>query len=521
MTAPELRNFVRGVLDGLDPDARTEIVDTLMARAVKGHAGWKPRRPSQRIADDAKSFAEAARVVGYADPTDVSEHLRLGSRAFLAGDHVSARGVFEALLPPIAVADIDLGQHELVDEVLGVDAHTCVAQYVTSVYTTTPLADRAAAVHTAIEQVEGVSTLLNPIKDMEDVSAGALPDLEAFLPLWASRLRRRRPSKDEWESNPERWHREAVFRSEGVDGLEQLARKTKRPQSCLAWCDALVDDEHWPEALRAYDAAATLVGKSYWRGQLLDGSALAAQQLGRADVARRLEAAWRGAPTLTRLLRWLTSGGCTVATLRVKAKKALTRCPKNAGRQVGLLHVLVGDLGAAATLLSKASGLGWSSEDHPGHVVFPLLAILLANGTTGTVSDALLAQLESGGHDPMEAVVDDSAEQKPRLATPSIVAMIQNVRPSLEVTDADRDVSINAMRTAAAKRVEGILGNSRRRHYGHAALLVASCLAFAPKRREAELSKWYAELRQQYARRSAFRQELARAFATLEVSVPP
>jgi hypothetical protein len=45
-------------------------------------------------------------------------------------------------------------------------------------------------VHTAIEQVEGVSTLLNPIKDMEDVSAGALPDLEAFLPLWATRLRR-------------------------------------------------------------------------------------------------------------------------------------------------------------------------------------------------------------------------------------------------------------------------------------------------------------------------------------------
>ncbi len=366
MTAPELRAFVRGVLDELDPDARTAIVDQLMARAVKGRAGWKPSRPSQRIVDNARSFAEAARVVGYADPTDVSEHLRLGSRAFLAGDHVSARGLFEALLPPIAVADIDLGQHELVDEVLGVDAHTCVAQYVTSVYTTTSLADRAAAVHTAIEQVEGVSTLLSPIKDMEDVSADALPDLEAFLPLWATRLRRRRPSKDEWESNPERWHREAVFRSEGVDGLERLARKTKRPQSCLAWCEALMDGEHWPEALLAYDAAAKLVVKSHWRGQLRDGSALAAQQLGRADVPRRLEAAWRGAPTLPRLLRWLTSDGHTVATLRVKAKKALTRCPKNAGRQVGLLHVLVGDLGAAATLLSQASGLGWSSEDHPG-----------------------------------------------------------------------------------------------------------------------------------------------------------
>ena len=37
--------------------------------------------------------------------------------------------MFEALLPPIAVGEIDLGQHELVDEVLTVDTHACVAQY--------------------------------------------------------------------------------------------------------------------------------------------------------------------------------------------------------------------------------------------------------------------------------------------------------------------------------------------------------------------------------------------------------
>ncbi len=64
MTAPELRAFVRGVLEGLAPDARTGIAQELLARAVKGHAGWKPSRPAQRIVDDAKSFAEAARVAG-------------------------------------------------------------------------------------------------------------------------------------------------------------------------------------------------------------------------------------------------------------------------------------------------------------------------------------------------------------------------------------------------------------------------------------------------------------------------
>jgi hypothetical protein len=123
-----------------------------------------------------------------ADPDDVTEHLRRATKAFLAGDHASARAVFEAILPPIASADIDLGQHELVEEALGVDARACVAQDVVSVYTTTPLRDRADAILRALAQVEGVGTLLSPIKDMEEVSAGVLSDLTAFLPLWVKRL---------------------------------------------------------------------------------------------------------------------------------------------------------------------------------------------------------------------------------------------------------------------------------------------------------------------------------------------
>jgi hypothetical protein len=83
------------------------------------------------------------------------------------------------------------------------------------------------------------------------------------------------------------------------------------------------------------------------------------------------------------------------------------------------------------------------------------------------------------------------------------------------------DAAIDAMRIAAEKRTEGILGNSRRQHYGHAAMLVASCVAYAPKKRAAELVRWAMDLRQQYWRRHAFREELARACASLGVSVPP
>jgi hypothetical protein len=517
MTAPELRAFVRAVLDELKDEPRGRVIDSLMARAARGDAGWKPNRPSSRIVNDARSFADAAQQVGHADPDDVSEYLRLASMAFLAGDHPSARAVFEALLIPICTVDIDLGQHELVDEVLSVDVHTCVAQYVTSVYTTTLLRDRAGVVCKAIENVKPIASILNPIGEMEGMSAGALPDLDAFLPRWVKHLGRRRPSKDEWESDHERWLRAAVFRLEGVNGLERLARETRRPQMCLAWCEALMDRGDWAGALHAFDACAVLVGKSHWRGELFDGGALAAQQLKRSDVAKRLAAAWHAAPTLTRLLRWLLAEDRSPTALRANARKIVSRCPKTAGRQLGLLRLLAGDIRGAADLLGQASGLGWSSEEHPGHVLFPSFAVLLAHHTSRRKSDRLLADLESTCRDPLEILPPD-VEVRPKLGTPSIAALIQDVSSTITLAEADLKSLVDAMLVAAERRVAGVLGNSRRRHYGHAATLVASCVALAPGGSDKDMSAWMMGLRHTYSRRHAFREELRRAMQSLGVS---
>jgi hypothetical protein len=287
-------------------------------------------------------------------------------------------------------------------------------------------------------------------KDMEDVSAGVLSDLTAFLPLWVKRLQRFRPSKDEWETERERWLREAVFRADGVGGLERIARKTKRPQACLAWYEALADQGDWTAALKACDAAARMVRQSHWRGELLDEAALAAQKLGRFDLSRRLEAAWRAAPTMIRirLLRWLAVDGDEHERIRSKAARSLARCPKTATRQIGLLRVFVGDVTGAAAVLAKSPGLGWSNPDHPGHTLFPLLAMLLSNGTIG---GAFVTELEATGREPLESFAVPDEEHKPRLRTPSIVVLIQHVRPSIALTDSDRDAAIDSMRIAAEK----------------------------------------------------------------------
>lgn len=521
MTAEDLRKFVRDALEGLDDEPRGVLHDSLIARAARSRSGWRPAKPPSGIVSEVKRFAEAARRDGYAEPEEVDAYLRQGTKAFLAGEHATAREVFEALLPPVADAEIDLGQHELVDEVLTVDIHECAERYVVSVYATTTLEDRAKAIHHAMDAVDGVASFWRPLEQMEGVATAPLPDLDAFLPRWLLYLEGQPSPDGEWDEDRDRWIREAVLRLEGATGLERIARKTKKPQALQAWCAALADKGEWAAALQACDDAVELVGTSHWRGGFLDGAALAAKQLGRGDAAKRLEAAWLGAPSMVRLLRWL--GACTpeAGTVVKRAKLAIKQCPPKAAQQLGLLHVLSGDAQAAATLLAKAPGLGWSSDDHPGHLLFPAFAGLLAEGTGAKLAPELLAGLRETPWGAADLCWDDEDEEEapPKLDAPSILELIESVCSEKSLDSQGRLAMLKAMRTATTKRAEGILANKRRRHYGHVAALIACCLEVSPVVGEQDsIAVWIDGLRRKYSRFYAFQGELKTALGSIGVA---
>src|SRR2546421_5241766 len=112
MSADDLRAFVRDVLNSIDHEPRARIEDALFERAVRAGAGWRPKGPSSKNADEVNAFVAAARRVGQAAPSDVDRYLRQGLKASLAGDHAGARSILGALLRPIADGEIDLGQDE-------------------------------------------------------------------------------------------------------------------------------------------------------------------------------------------------------------------------------------------------------------------------------------------------------------------------------------------------------------------------------------------------------------------------
>jgi hypothetical protein len=500
LDADELRKLLRDMLLELDDRAHGRIVNEVIDRAARNSSAWTPSGPSDEFVASVVAFAEAAKRVGYADPSDVDGYLREAANAFLAKDYPAAFLIFRALLIPVSVADIDLGQHEMVDEVLAVDVSACAAQYVVSMYMTAAGKDRAKAVRAAIGDVDGVGHFWEPLREMERVAVEPLPELDDFLPSWRGIIEESVADerRSGWDTPRDRWLREVVLRMEGASGLANLARSTRRADDLRAWCRMLVEAGDWEAALAAYEEAAEIVSdKEYSRAGFLDGVALAAQELGRKDLPARLERAWRDAPSLLRLLRWLGSSGSKAVAV-TRAREALDSCSNKAHRQRALLHVIVGNLGAAAKLLAAAPGLGWSDSEHPGHLVFPLFQKLL-----GATPAQCCLQGRHMDIDELERMSGGADEA--RIATPEVddILEVAGIKGPSDV--GPRALVCKAMRRAAENRVAGVTENKRRRHYGHAAQLVAACAALDPS---SETDDWVAGVRAAYRRYPALQREL-------------
>jgi len=505
MDAEDLREAVREVLHELDERAQARVVTSLIGRAARGDSGWTPAAVREQEVAEVLAFVRAARRVGYADPCDVDEYLHRGVGAFLGKHYDAAHKILGALLQPIAEAAIDLGQHELVEEVLGVDVAECAAQYVVATYMTADPGERAEAVRAAIREMSDVTYFFEPLRMMEAVAVEPLVGVDGFLGDWRAIVAREAAGGRSGfgDGDADRWLREVVQRMEGAEGLAKLARSSRRAEDLQAWCDSLAAARNWKDALPAFEEAAAIVTEgTHGRGQFLDGAALAAQELGKKDLSPWFERAWRAEPSMLRLRRWLAAAS-SKAALRKRVAEALESCPKRAYRQRAFLLVLKKELEAAAKLLSEAPGLGWSEPEHPGHVVFPLFQCLLEGKEASSRPLAMVAgQPDWDRIELLTADPDTPALPAPDMGDIVRLAGVDGIRDG-----GARRAVLAAMRDAAARRIAGVTEHKRRRHYGHAASLVAACLACDPS---PETRRWVDDIRARHRRFSALRAELDR-----------
>jgi hypothetical protein len=502
--AGDLRELVRDILPWIEEPAYGRLVNSLVDRAARGDSDWIPDGPAARDVAAITSYAEAAKRAGHADPATVDEYLRLGSNAFLGKDYRAAAEIFRSLLLPVGEVEIDLGQHELVDEVLTVDVAACAARYVVSTYMTADPEQRPEAVRASIHDVDGIGYFRGPLSLMERVAVEPLPEFGDFLSGWRELIEEGTSTdgRGDWATNEDAWLREVVRRLEGIDGLARIARQTVRADDMRAWCDAHAESRDWVAALAACEEAAELAAPTgHMRAEFLDGAALAAQELHHPDFVDLLERAWRCGPIMLRLCRWLGSAEDS-AVVRMRAEEALDACPKSARRQRAFLHVILGELEPAAELLASAPGLGWSDQEHPGHTVFWLFHRLLGGPDPGP--SPVSHPSYRFGADVEQIEWAAAPGDMPLLAAPRSHEILETVGVGARMDSVARTAVVEAMRAAAEKRVAGVTRERRRRYYGHAAQLVAACDAIDAT---SEATLWVGEIRAAYRRYPALRRE--------------
>jgi len=237
LDAEDLRELIRDIIPRLDDKTLSRFNNAIIERAAGGKTGWQPSGPTDEAVAEAVTFAKAAKRVGYADPSEVDNYLRQGSNAFLRRIYPAASQIFHAVLLPISEGEIDLGQDEMFEEMLGMNASDCAAQYVVAVYMTSALEQRADAVLRAIEDMSNAGSFWEPLREMERVSVEPLPDFNAFLRQWRALVQEacKGEGSHQWDIDVDRWLREAVRRTDGTEGLAGIARSTRRSDDLQAW----------------------------------------------------------------------------------------------------------------------------------------------------------------------------------------------------------------------------------------------------------------------------------------------
>jgi hypothetical protein len=198
--------------------------------------------------------------------------------------------------------------------------------------------------------------------------------------------------------------------------------------------------------------------------------------------------------------------------LRKRASSMLADEPPKSALLRGVLHLVTADIGSAAAVLTKAPGLGWSDPGHPGHRLFGAFATLL--GVTLSPALQTLDAPDPFDFDRSDADIGGDRSE-PRLSIPSFAEVLQRSSVARALTPADRAAMRDAMRAAAIARVDGVLGDKRRRQYEHAAALVACC-ADLDKRNgsdRAHLPDWVIALQRRTSRFPAFQTALSTELA--------
>ena len=521
-------------------------IDALVAPYAQGRAvlvmkeRWEDDLENNAWMDDdsRRSSAPSAQIDALLKRTDA---------VFRSGDLPLAREAYRRLLDAVATLQEEgIDEYESEEPELQSDLDEVKARYYRSLYETTPLKERPAALLKAMEELQYLGTESTGLPELIGARRTPLQDRDSFLEAWIGLLGKAKADPYGFGREIRRLLFQAVALYRGTDGLAELARRDglRMPEAYRKWILALAEEDRIADSIAA--ARETLLALPptgevrAWVAEFLAGDAER-----RRDAPALLEArreAFRAAPDLARLsvlceavfsaeeLERIAGAEATRLQLLLKDhRKRWAPDEEGAGppegrRLLAFLHLLSGDSEQAIPLAEKAPAIGWSGPDHPAPVVIPYLLVAAIGGKELAPETALadLWQEIDTSSFPFTGwdldLEDDTVEAEEGIGWPADqsksrpVHLTPFLRKHIEQHPLDpgrRESFLKAARRLAEKRVAAILKGKHRRAYERAARLVAAIaeariLAGDPPQGHAFLD----DTRDKYSRFHAFTGEL-------------
>jgi hypothetical protein len=500
--ADRLREYVRGFVLGLDDRLQSLFLDGLVSTAARCNPEFSPRAVEDlRLVEDAALWmAERKDQVPVSIPR-LDFMLERANRQFMSGNLERALQSWDHLFRGIELWSEQHPEAIEADNLLVNSVNRAAVRYLVCVFINADPAMRAGAILNACRYVGGVAWLRDPLQQMRDEAPLlVLDDMNAFEAEWQRTLQasieheRTRHSEAVDVREELGWLAKSVARSGGADGIALMARLSGEPVTWEEWVRRLVADESWTAIGPAVDEAIQALGASLFTSRLADVAAGAARLIhdhaGAAEWARR---AFLAEPTLVRLLMWrqmaLDAGFDPTPAFGVQLRRTRSRFPS---RVAALLLLLTGRWSIAAGMLNDCPGLGWSTQTHPGALLFAGLVQALhswsfmprnpeesspGNVLNDTVRiDEQRASLRSPG------IEDFDGSLLPPVRLPSTIAQILPPRDAslaiqygMSEFPLDENLVeelIESLRNAALGRLRAVLQQGRRRAYANTASLI-------------------------------------------------
>lgn len=501
MPAEALRAFLRDWHAALDRAPQLAFEDAAVTHAARTDTSWRPPTRDPHLHIELGSFVRLARLRGDAEPGDVDDFLSRIGRLFLAGDLATAREAYRTLIEPLAVADIHLGQDELLDDVLQTSLDEVAGRYLVAVYETTTPEERPAALWRALEFIAGLASVSRPIACMERAAFHRLSDLAEFLPRWQAHIHALTPWPSDW--NFKYTVEEAIARSEGVQGLARYAEETGDFDPFLR---SLADAQRWPEYLSAAKRAAERTGEPRHAADLHDDAAVVAAHLGRdEDVTLHLDRALRVRPTAARLLRHLSHGDTHPEFLTTRVR-ALLAAPLSLHFDLrGVLLLLLGEYTEACSLLTTKDAVRRLGSEHsPGLLVLAALHVAGGAPPSGSVRGELCRPLT----EPFENSFSRPGDLPP-VPQRTLAEFLDPRRTRRSPSSSDQSIMLGALCDAVVALVQGVIRDKHRSRYELGAALMVACLELGwILERAPTVESWFQQHRAATSRYPAFQSRL-------------